>query len=87
MKCSQSPIRAMQVAEAGTAELWAAPLGRAGLSQKPRGRKGQARTQWLFLLCVGRHIPGVISGTLPSEHDIACSFHTREVNTEPPSSS
>lgn len=47
----------------------------------------QASTYWLFLLCVGRRIPGVLSGTQLSGHDIACSFHTDKLSAEPPSSS
>lgn len=87
VECPQSHIHVMPAAEAGTTEVWAAPLGRAGLSQKLYSREGQARTQWLFLLCVGRHLLGVIPGTLQFGHDVACSFHTAEVITEPPSSS
>lgn len=34
VKCPQFPIHTMPAAEAGAAEVWAAPLGRAGLSQK-----------------------------------------------------
>lgn len=51
------------------------------LQQKLAQQSWTELTPWvtrcqLFLLHVGRHIPGVVTGTWVFGHDIACSFHT-----------